>query len=160
MTTGKTIALTRRTFVGKIMSLLFNMLSSWSLAPQNMARACDERGHIRGVVLTKLDMSSSPKVTNSGFDLRTATSLGTPVISPGCWLLLSEPFLTNQVFRTLWGGRENQNGTEDLKLAGAKLTHEVMPHFRAPAWQPRGPKIKPASQLQISPFAKEPDLEC
>ena len=30
MTTGKTIALTRRTFVGKVMSLLFNMLSSWS----------------------------------------------------------------------------------------------------------------------------------
>ena len=28
MTTGKTIALTRRTFVGKVMSLLFNMLSN------------------------------------------------------------------------------------------------------------------------------------
>ena len=27
-TTGKTIALSRRTFVGKVMSLLFNMLSS------------------------------------------------------------------------------------------------------------------------------------
>ena len=27
MTTGKTIALTRRTYVGKVMSLLFNMLS-------------------------------------------------------------------------------------------------------------------------------------
>ena len=27
MTTGKTIALNRRTFVGKVMSLLFNMLS-------------------------------------------------------------------------------------------------------------------------------------
>ena len=27
MTTGKTIALTRRIFVGKVMSLLFNMLS-------------------------------------------------------------------------------------------------------------------------------------
>ena len=27
MTTGKTIALTRRTFVGKVVSLLFNMLS-------------------------------------------------------------------------------------------------------------------------------------
>ena len=27
MTTGKTIALTRRTFAGKVMSLLFNMLS-------------------------------------------------------------------------------------------------------------------------------------
>ena len=30
MTTGKTIALTRRTFVGKVMFLLFNMLSRWS----------------------------------------------------------------------------------------------------------------------------------
>ena len=29
MTTGKTIALTRWTFVGKVMSLLFNMLSAW-----------------------------------------------------------------------------------------------------------------------------------
>ena len=29
-TTGKTIALTRQTFVGKVMSLLFNMLSGWS----------------------------------------------------------------------------------------------------------------------------------
>ena len=30
MTTGKTIALTRQTFVGKVMSLLFNMLSNLS----------------------------------------------------------------------------------------------------------------------------------
>ena len=30
MTTGKTIALASRTFVGKVMSLLLNMLSSWS----------------------------------------------------------------------------------------------------------------------------------
>jgi len=29
MTNGKTIALTRQTFVGKVMSLLFNMLSRW-----------------------------------------------------------------------------------------------------------------------------------
>ena len=32
MTPGKTIALTRRTFVGKIMSLLFNMLSGLVIA--------------------------------------------------------------------------------------------------------------------------------
>ena len=32
MTTGKTIALTRRTFVGKVMSLLFNMLSRFVIA--------------------------------------------------------------------------------------------------------------------------------
>ena len=30
MTTGKIIALTRRTFVGKVMSLLLNMLPNWS----------------------------------------------------------------------------------------------------------------------------------
>ena len=37
MTTGKTIALTRRTFVGKAMSLLFNMLSRLVIAflPRN-----------------------------------------------------------------------------------------------------------------------------
>ena len=32
MTTGKTIALTRRTFLGKVMSLLFNMLSRLVIA--------------------------------------------------------------------------------------------------------------------------------
>ena len=32
MTTGKTVALTRRTFVGKVISLLFNMLSRFVIA--------------------------------------------------------------------------------------------------------------------------------
>ena len=32
MTTGKTIALTRWTFVGKVLSLLFNMLSTFVIA--------------------------------------------------------------------------------------------------------------------------------
>ena len=32
MTTGKTIALTRQTFVGKVMSLLFNLLSRLVIA--------------------------------------------------------------------------------------------------------------------------------
>ena len=32
MTTGKTLALTRQTFVGKVMSLLFNMLSTFVVA--------------------------------------------------------------------------------------------------------------------------------
>ena len=37
MTTGRTIALTIRTFVGKVMSLLFNMLSRWVITflPRN-----------------------------------------------------------------------------------------------------------------------------
>ena len=43
MTTGKTIALTRRTFVGKVMFLLFNMLSrlvSICRKPQQSCRSC------------------------------------------------------------------------------------------------------------------------
>ena len=32
MTTGKTIAVTRQTFVGKVISLLFNMLSGFVIA--------------------------------------------------------------------------------------------------------------------------------
>ena len=39
MTTGKTIALTRSTFVGKVMSLLFNMLSS-SVQFSSVAQSC------------------------------------------------------------------------------------------------------------------------
>ena len=42
MTTGKTIALTRWTFVGKVMSLLFNMLSrlvKWALDNITMNKA-------------------------------------------------------------------------------------------------------------------------
>ena len=43
MTTGKTIALTRRTFVGKVMSLLLNMLSRFSLAKWNPEQIPGER---------------------------------------------------------------------------------------------------------------------
>ena len=41
MTTGKTIALTRRTFVGKVMSLLFNMLSAKLLSHFSRVWLCD-----------------------------------------------------------------------------------------------------------------------
>ena len=36
MTTGKTIALTRRTFVSKVMSLFFNMLSRFVIGEGNV----------------------------------------------------------------------------------------------------------------------------
>ena len=41
MTTGKTIALTRQTFVGKVMSLLFNMLSGADKSLQSCPTLCD-----------------------------------------------------------------------------------------------------------------------
>ena len=37
MTTGKTIALTRRTFVSKVISLFFNMLSRFVILEKEMA---------------------------------------------------------------------------------------------------------------------------
>ena len=39
MTTGKTIALTRQTFVGKVMSLFFSMLSRLVIAPSSKKQA-------------------------------------------------------------------------------------------------------------------------
>ena len=41
MTTGKTIGLTRWTFVGKIISMLFNMLSQFSSVTQSCPTLCD-----------------------------------------------------------------------------------------------------------------------
>ena len=45
MTTGKTIALTRRTFVGKVMSLLFNMIqfptTSWEIDGETVETVSD-----------------------------------------------------------------------------------------------------------------------
>ena len=46
MTTGKTIALTRQTFIGKVMSLLFNMLSRLVLVVKNLPATA---GDIRNV---------------------------------------------------------------------------------------------------------------
>ena len=46
MTTGKTIALTRRTFVGKVMSLLFNMLSGISLEGMMLKLKLQYFGHL------------------------------------------------------------------------------------------------------------------
>ena len=40
MTTGKTIALTRLTFAGKVMSLLFNMLSAAAAAAAKSLQSC------------------------------------------------------------------------------------------------------------------------
>ena len=45
MTTGKTIALTRRTFIGKVMSLLFNMLSRLVITFFQGASVFEFHGH-------------------------------------------------------------------------------------------------------------------
>ena len=45
MTTGKTIALTRQTFVGKVLSLLFNMLSAAAAAAAKSLQSSLTLGH-------------------------------------------------------------------------------------------------------------------
>ena len=49
MTTGKTIALTRQTFVGKVMSLLFNMLSRLVIAFQGYQTSPFQRKSILNI---------------------------------------------------------------------------------------------------------------
>ena len=51
MTTGKTIALTRRTFVGKVMSLLFNMLSRLAVGHCQLPVASHCAPHLEGSCL-------------------------------------------------------------------------------------------------------------
>ena len=72
MTTGKTIALTRRTFVSKVMSLLFNMLSRFVIAfrtrskhlliswLQSPSAVILEPGKIRSVTISTV----SPSICN------------------------------------------------------------------------------------------------
>ena len=66
MTTGKTIALTRWTFVGKVMSLLFNMLSRFVLAflPRSKRLLISWRQSPFAVILESKKMKS---VTDSSF---------------------------------------------------------------------------------------------
>ena len=51
LTTGKTVALNRQTFVGKVMSLLFNMLSRFPVGSAGEASACNagDLGSIPGL---------------------------------------------------------------------------------------------------------------
>ena len=60
MTIGKTIALTRRTFVGKVMSLLFNMLSRFVIAflPRRKHRLISWLQSSTAVILEPLKIKS------------------------------------------------------------------------------------------------------
>ena len=65
MTTGKTIALTRRTFVGKVMSLLFNMLSRFVITflPRSKCLLISWLQSPSAVILEPKNIKSAPVST-------------------------------------------------------------------------------------------------
>ena len=68
MTTGKTIALTRLTFAGKVMSLLFNMLSAAAAAAAKLLQSCptlcDPMNRSMPASLSITNSQSSPRLTS------------------------------------------------------------------------------------------------
>ena len=66
MTTGKTIALTRWTFIGKVMSLLFNMLSRLIIAflPRNKRLLISWLQSPSGVILEPKKIKSATVSTS------------------------------------------------------------------------------------------------
>ena len=88
MTTGKTIALTRRTFVGKVMSLLFNMLSMLVITflPRSRSLLISWLQSPSAVILEPLQMKSatvSPSIFHK--------VMGSDVIIFVFWLLSFKP---------------------------------------------------------------------
>ena len=115
MTTGKTIALTRWTFVDKVMSLLFNMLSRLWL---KLYKKMSIEGTYFNIVKTTYDKPTANIILNGEklktFPLRSGTGQGCPL----------SPLLFNRVLEVLAIAiREEkeikgvQMGKEELKLS-------------------------------------------
>ena len=75
MTTGKTIALTRRTFVGKVTSLLFNMLS-------RLVVAFLPRGE--RLLISWLQSASSTQLLPEAFGLHRPPAVEWPLLQGAC----------------------------------------------------------------------------
>ena len=75
MTTGKTIALTRRTFVGKVMSLLFNMLSRLVINKLNLNEEIQRKKAFKRLILelnSKWQAKLSSSLSAAGLKLTTS----------------------------------------------------------------------------------------
>ena len=92
MTTGKTIALTRRTFVGKVMSLLFNMLSMLVIAflPRSKCLLISWLQSPSAVIL-------EPQKINSA---TVSPSICHEMMGPDAMILVSECWALSQLFHS------------------------------------------------------------
>ena len=102
MTTGKTIALTRQTFVGKVMSLLFNMLSRLVIAflPRSKCLLISWLQSPSEVIL------EPPKITVSIVSCHNCHCfycfpICQEVMGPDAMILFSECWVLSQLFHSL-----------------------------------------------------------
>ena len=97
MTAGKTIALTRWTFVGKVMSLLFNMLSMFVIAflPRSKCLLISWLQPPSAVILETTKVKSFPVSTVS-------PSIYHEVMGPDDMILVSECWVLSQIFTDLF----------------------------------------------------------
>jgi len=106
MTTGKTIALTTRTFVGKVMSLLFNMLSRFVIAANEESDTMRKTGALCSKKEKGKNMSSGNKHKNSYLE--------------GHYDLWKRPHTTQTLTTTAQvpnGGRSKKTGQEESTKA-------------------------------------------
>ena len=83
MTTGKTITLTRRTFIGKVMSLLFNILSRLviTLFPRRKSLLISWLQKLSAVIL-------EPKIIKSDTVSTVSPSISHEVMGPDAMILV------------------------------------------------------------------------
>ena len=96
MTTGKTIALTRCTFVGKVMSLLFNMLSRFVTAFLSSSR-CLFISWLQSPSAVILEPKKIKSVTVSTF----SPSICYEVMTPDAMVLIFKCWFLSQLFHCL-----------------------------------------------------------
>ena len=96
MTTGKTIALTRQTFVGKVMSLLYNMLSRLVIAflPRSKCLLISWLQSASAVIL------EPPKIKSATFPT-VSPSISHEVVGPDAMILVFLKLSFKPVFFTL-----------------------------------------------------------
>ena len=97
MTTGKTIALTRQTFVGKVMSLLFNMLSRLVITflPRSKCLLISWLQSPSALILEPRKIKSDTVSTVS-------SSISLKVMEPDAMILVSEYWALSQLFTLLF----------------------------------------------------------
>ena len=78
MTTGKTIALTRRTFVGKVMSLLLNMLSRLVITFLPRSKPLFEHSRNNSLAFVCLYTLNFVKYTHTGMDFSRGSVVKNP----------------------------------------------------------------------------------